>query len=382
MPFIDHRYQKARRSVDDLIDHMQNTSIDLKFSAGVWFFYPAGLRFHAQYGPQGTIEQVLERAAKMKDMGLAAIEAHYPNEINEENAQLYKDFISQTGIRLLTIIPNLFYDTDYEWGSLSNPIAEIRQGAIERVKGALRLNKEFDTDLAVVWPGIDGYENPFGLDLASARHRFASGLAEALDAVPGVQIALEPKPYEPRGHNLCPTTADGVLVCRKVEALLENEQNRQILASGETLMGLNPEMGHLLMAFEDPSYAFSLCLEDGRLFHTHWNSQPLGNYDQDLDVGVISPELTESALYSMKMHSYSGYYGIDIFPERIPTERALINSFDALRAAADRVDHMDHEKVLLSAARPDKNRGYLEAYLIRERARNPAILSPLPEFEK
>jgi xylose isomerase len=136
------------------------------------------------------------------------------------------------------------------------------------------------------------------------------------------------------------------------------------------------------MSYEDPSYAFSLALEEGRLFHTHWNSQPLGNYDQDLDVGVISPELTEAALYTLKMYGYNGYFGIDIFPERLPVERALINSFDALRAAADRIEHLDHEQVLLCQARPDKNRGYLEALLIRARARNPEALSPLPAFEK
>ena len=382
MPFIAHAHQKTRRSLDELIRHMQSTPLELKFSAGVWFFFPPGLRFHERYQPPGTIEQTLERAAKLKDYGLQAIEAHYPNEINDDNKQLYKDFTAQTGIRLLTVIPNLFYDAQWEWGSLSNPIAEIRQRAIERTKEALRLNKEFDTDFAVVWPGGDGYENPFGIDLASMRRRFVEGLAEAMDAVPGVQIALEPKPYEPRGHNLWPTTTDGVLCCRNVEALLTNAENRRYLAGGEAVIGLNPEMGHLLMSYEDPSYAFSLALEEGRLFHTHWNSQPLGNYDQDLDVGVISPELTEAALYTLKMYGYNGYFGIDIFPERLPVERALINSFDALRAAADRIEHLDHEQVLLCQARPDKNRGYLEALLIRARARNPEALSPLPAFEK
>lgn len=381
MPFISHAHQRTPRTTEELIAHMRSSALDLKFSAGVWFFFPAGLRFHERYGPPGSVEEILERAAKLKQYGLQAIEAHYPNEINDDNKQLYKDFTAQTGIRLLTVIPNLFYDAQWEWGSLSNPIPAVRERAIERVKAALRLNKEFDTDFAVVWPGGDGYENSFGMDVAALRRRFASGLAEALDAVPGVQIALEPKPYEPRGRIVVPTTTDGVLCCRNVEARLKNAENQRHLADDEAVIGLNPEMGHLLMAFEDPVYSLSLALEEGRLFHTHWNSQPLGNYDQDLDVGVISPELTEAALYTLKMHGYRGYYGIDIFPERLPVERALINSFDALRAAADRVEHLDHEQVLLAQARPDKNRGYLEALLIRARARNPEALSPLPEFE-
>lgn len=377
----DHGSTPTQQVPTDLLAHMQRFALDLKFSAGVWFFFPAGLRFHEPYGPSGTIEQVLERAAKLKEYGLGAIEAHYPNEINEQNVKIYQDFTAQTGIKLLTIIPNLFYDAQWEWGSLSNPIDDIRQRAIERLTATLALNKQLGTEFAVLWPGGDGFENPFGIDLAAMRSRFAEGLVEAMDAVPGVRVALEPKPYEPRGRNLVPSTSDGVLVCHKVEQRLRHVENRSAIDGGRPLMGLNPEVGHMLMGYEDLSYSFSLALEEGRLFHTHWNSQPLGNYDQDLDVGVISPEQTEAALYTLKMHGYSGYFGIDIFPERLPVERALINSFDALRAANDRIERLDHEQVLHCQARPDKNRGYLEALLIRARASNPAILSPMPPFE-
>src|SRR5690606_7854308 len=148
-------------------------------------------------------------------------EAHYPNEINEENVETWKQFSADTGIRLITVIPLLFWDAQFEWGSLSNPLDGPRQAAIERTKRALELNKELDTDFAVVWPGIDGYENPFGVDFVQMRDRFAEGLAEAMDAVPGVRVAFEPKPYEPRGHILYGTTPEGILLGHKVESLLQ-----------------------------------------------------------------------------------------------------------------------------------------------------------------
>ena len=49
-----------------------------------------------------------------------------------------------------------------------------------------------------------------------------------------------------------------------------------------------------------------MIMECGRLGHTHWNAQPAGNYDQDQDVGVISPEQAEAGLYALKMHGYEG----------------------------------------------------------------------------
>ena len=212
MAFKDLRAQATRRSKDELIKHLSSFELDLKFTAGIWFFGPANSRFHDKYKPEVELEQRLEAAASLKEYGLVGLEAHYPNEINEDNVEVWKAFARDTGIRLVTVIPLLFWDEDFEWGSLSNPIEKHRRKAVDRTKASLRLNKELDTDFAVVWPGIDGYENPFGMDFTGTRQRFAEGLAEAMDEVPGVRIAFEPKPYEPRGRILYGLTPEGVLL--------------------------------------------------------------------------------------------------------------------------------------------------------------------------
>jgi xylose isomerase len=382
MSMRDLRPQATRRSPEELVKHLKAFELELKFSAGVWFFSPPASRFHDRYAKVLDIEPRLEIAAKLADQGLRGMEAHYPNEINEENLDLWKAFSHDTGIKLLTVIPLLFYDTQFEWGSLSNPIPEIRRNAIERTKRSLELNRELDTEFSVVWPGIDGYENPFGADLRAARDRFAEGLAEAMDAVPGVRVAEEPKPYEPRGHILYGTTFEGLLLATKVEGLLKNPENRRIIDEGHALVGLNPEVGHMLMGYEDVPYSYGIVMEYGRLAHTHWNSQPLGNYDQDLNVGVLSVEVVEATLYAMKMYGYDGWFGLDINPERMPVDVALRNSMDAMRAANDRINSLDHEAIIWATEHPDKARGWLEAYLIRARAANPDKLSPLPALER
>ncbi len=378
MAIRDLRGQAVRRSPDELLQHMNSFELDLKFTAGIWYFSPFAGRFHAQYGATRSIEQRLEIAAGLKEYGLVGLEAHYPNEINEANLPLWQQFTRDTGIKLITVIPLLFYDEQFEFGSLSNPLEAPRQAAIERTRRALELNQELDTDFAIVWPGIDGYENGFGIDFVAMRDRFAHGLAEAMDDVPGVRVAFEPKPYEPRGRILFGTTPEGLLLAHQVESLLDHEDNRSLIDDGHALMGLNPEVGHVLMGFEDLAYAYSWPLSQGRLMHTHWNSQPLGNYDQDLNVGMISPELTEALLYTLKMYGYQGYFGIDINPERMPVETALQISMDAIRAANDRVNELDHESILYAMQHPDQARGWIEAYLVRVRAPHPERLAPLP----
>ena len=191
-------------------------------------------------------------------------------------------------------------------------------------------------------------------------------------------MAFEPKPYEPRGHILFGTTPEGMLLCHQVEAMLKHPRNRQILTEGHALGCLNPEIGHALMAGEDLPYAYSWPLSEGRLAHMHLNSQPLGNFDQDLNVSVVAPEQFEALMYTLKMRHYQGWFGIDINPERMPVETALKTNMDAIRAANDRINGLDHESILYAVSHPDKARGWLEAYLVRARARFPEKLPPLP----
>lgn len=381
MSLVDLRPQATRRSPQKMVEHLNAFNLDLKFSAGVWFFAPGGSRFHDRYVPKMSMEEILEIAAGLKQYGLGAVEAHYPNEINEQNIDLFKTWSRDNGMRVVTVVPNLFYDAQFEFGSLSSPIDKVRDAAIARAKTALQFNKELGTDFGVVWPGIDGYENPFGLDFYAMWDRFEAGLAEAMDAVPGVRVAIEPKPYEPRGVNIYRNTPDGVLMAQDVESRLQHPENKKLLAEGHALVGMNPEIGHVLMGTEDLPYAFARIMRQGRLAHTHWNSQPLGNYDQDLNVGVISPEQGEAGLYVLKMYGYRGWFGLDLNPERMSVQQALINSMDAVRIYNDRVNSLDHEKVIFCTTHPDKARGALETLLLRARALPTTSLSPMPAID-
>jgi xylose isomerase len=382
MPFADLRPQAALRTPDEMVVHLNQFELDLRFTAGIWFFSPFDSRFHGFYKEKIDLEQRLEVAASLKDYGLAGLEAHYPNEVNEENLEIWQRFTAETGIPLVTVIPLLFYDRDFEFGSLSNPNPEIRRKAIDRATRAFELGKQIGADFSVVWAGIDGYENPFGIDFLAMRQRFVDGLVEAMDGSPGARVAFEPKPYEPRGRILYGLTPEGVLLGRQVEEKLSAAENRRLLDEGHKLFCMNPEIGHVHMGFEDLPYALSWPLAEGRLAHTHWNSQPLGNYDQDLNVGAISPEQMEAGLYVLKMHGYEGYFGIDINPERMPVDVALKNSMDALRAANDRINGLDHAAILEASMRPEAKRGWLEAYLIRQRAADAGRLPAIEDATK
>ena len=379
---MDLRTQKKMRNAEEMLNHLESNKIKPRYSAGVWYFYPGVSRFHDAYIDKGSIEDTLNKVAWMHDEGYIdanfGIEAHYPNEINHDNLNLYKELEKETGIRLITAIPFLFYDRRYQYGSLSNPDESIRSHAIKRTMQALELNKELNTEFAVIWPGIDGYENPFGHDFYGMWNRFEKGLCEAMDAVPGVRVAMEPKPYEPRGNNIWRNTANGLLMARDVEGMLNSDTNLSILDEGHALVGLNPEVGHVLMGHEELAYAFASVLREGRLMHTHWNSQPLGNYDQDLNIGVLGYDQMLAALLVLKMYGYNGFFGIDINPERMPVERALVLSMNSMDVACSIINELDSEELVESIFNSLERPGLIEQVLTKAIAKDLSKLRPLP----
>jgi len=68
MALIDLRYQKMRRNQQELLTHLNQFKLDLKFSVGIWYFAPSGGRFHERYVENRTIEQRLELLKPMSEL--------------------------------------------------------------------------------------------------------------------------------------------------------------------------------------------------------------------------------------------------------------------------------------------------------------------------
>jgi len=363
----DLRYQAKRRSREELLRHLESFELDLKFAVGIWYFSPGGGRFHDRYVPDIPLEQRLEMAAEWSRWGVRGIEAHYPTEVNEGNLHLYKKLEEQTGIRLTNIGPFIFYDKAFEFGSLSNPIEASRRKAYDTVVRGLEFVRKAEADHLGIWPGIDGYTYPLGTCFYQMWDTFEDAVAAAMDEAPGVRMAIEPKPYEPAPNNIYRTTTDGILACRDIERRLQHADNLRLLDEGHAMVVMQPEIGHVCMGFEDVPYAYARCAREARLGNTHWNSQPLGNYDQDLNVGVVGWEKAEALLYLLKMIGYEGYFCFDINPERMPVEKAIEINCRVLQIMNDRINRLPHERILECYFEPDKHRGELEMILAEAR---------------
>jgi xylose isomerase len=362
----DLRYQRTLNTMDPetLLEHLRSFRLEPRFTVGIWYFTPSGGRFHAPYVEAAGVEERLEMAAGMAELGVTGIEAHYPAEVNRKNLHLYRELESGSGVKLVTVPFSHFFDPEFEFGSLSSPYAAARDKARAIAVEGLELIRDIGATCAISWPGIDGYTYSLGTVFPWMWRTFETTLAEAMDAVPGVRVAIEPKPYEPAPNNIYRTTAEGILAAKRIEARLSHPENRALLDAGHTLVGLNPELGHVRMGYEDAAAAYALVGMEGRLAHVHLNSQPLGNYDQDLNVGVVEWQQAEAMLYVLKMMGYREHFGIDINPERMPVETAVALNIRAIRQMNDRLERLPHDRVLDCFLDPAANRGGLEAILL------------------
>ncbi len=358
----DLRYQAAVKDEKALRQHMKSFKLAPKFSVGIWYFAPGGGRFHDRYVPDKTIPERIEVAKQMADLGVTGIEAHYPSEINEDNIDLYKD-LAKSGIKVAGVAFGHFFDKEFEFGCLSNPNPIVREKAIDIAEGGLKIVQEIGAGLAISWPGIDGYTYPIGTVYPWMWQTFEKSLAEAMDRVPGIRVAIEPKPYEPAPNNIYRTTAEGILAAQRIMARFKNEKNVKLVKDGHALVGLNPEIGHVTMGGEPLAAAYSLVGMYGMLGHTHWNSQPFGNYDQDLNVGVVNIQEALALMYSLKMMGYKEGFGIDINPERMPVQKAVEINIKVISKLNERVESLPHDDIIHIYLHPEKHRGDLETIL-------------------
>ena len=372
---VDLRSQALRRTPAELLRNLRKR-YEPRLSAGIWFFGEGSSRFHGSYKEEMPLSRRLEIAAEMAEYGLRGIEAHYPWEINEENLDQYLKLGRQAGVKVTGVagIGGDFRAVESRFGTISSTVGATREKYLDSTVAGLRFTqkvskKQGQPANAIMWPGIDGYTYSLGTDFYDMWDRSEAALAEAMDEVPGVRVAIEPKPYEPAINNIYRNTPDGILMGHDVEGRLRSSKNLRLLKQGHALIGLNPEIGHVRMGFEDVAYSYARVLREGRLAHVHVNGQPMGNFDQDLNPGTVGIETTEALMFVLRMYGFAGYLGMDLNPDKMDVRIALANSFNELCRANAVIDNLDCEGVLAAYFDPENNEGVVEALLARARAK-------------
>jgi sugar phosphate isomerase/epimerase len=108
-----------------------------------------------------TTVMLIAEAAKVK--GLTSLELNYPehflkNSVEEVQAALKTTNLNIKGIQLRWPAPR------FSNGGFANDNDAVRREAIDLVKGATKVARQFGTDHVLLWPAHDGYEYPLQMD--------------------------------------------------------------------------------------------------------------------------------------------------------------------------------------------------------------------------
>ncbi|WP_300037659.1 TIM barrel protein [uncultured Roseobacter sp.] len=270
-----------------------------------------------------TTADLLARAATA---GLNAADLNYPDHFAADTPEHLSRVLEDNGMVLNGVAMRYYTDPGYKLGAFTHPDATVRRAAIDETKRGLDVLAEMGGNLMTLWMGQDGFDYSFQMDYAQAWDRTLAAMAEVADHNPGIDIALEYKPNEPRAFALMPDAATTLLALREI-------------ARPNT--GVTLDFAHVLYADEMPAFAAALVARHSRILGVHLNDG-YGKWDNGLMVGAVHPIQTVELLVELERCGYNGAIYFDTFPDHSgldPVEEARTNIevVQKLRATAARL---------------------------------------------
>ena len=267
------------------------------FSNVVDRFVPSGYRDGLPFKEQ------LHRASQMP--GLDAIGLDYP--LQFEDPVWLQGLLDEYGLELCTLEMGIYGERRWTMGSFASPNGDIRQQAVDVVKRGMDAAAELGVGEVLLWPGQDGYEYPFQVDHDRVWGHLVDGIGEVAVHRDDVRIGLEYKPKEPRVRCYLDTAPKALLLCESI---------------GLPNVGVTIDLGHSLVAQENPGQSVALCARHGRLFQVHVNDN-YGDWDSDMVVGQVNFWTTLEFFWWLRKVGYDDWYIMDFFPYREDGPRAL-----------------------------------------------------------
>jgi len=288
--------------------------------AGVWNLGPGGDPFG---GPTREAIPILDRLPLLAKAGMSYYEAH-DTEIPATDAEKARQLAGELGLECGMYTPSFFADAVFKDGAMTSNDPGIRALGLENARRAVDTTKLLGAKTMVFWNGREGFDFVLAKNGRDSFRR----LVEGFNAVghyakekygDAIRFAIEPKPNEPRANMYLANVGEVLYLISRLDAEIQ------------PLFGVNPETAHSRISGLDYLWDVELCLEAGKLFHIHLNSQDGQRYDQDLPFGYTEP-LKDLAL--MVVLQDAKYDGIVCFDVKAPRTDAPEHIADILEVSS------------------------------------------------
>ena len=228
-------------------------------------------------------------------------------------------FLPELGLTVTACNINTWTNPVFKLGGACNPDPALRRAALAEIVKGIEICQAMQISVLSVWPGSDGADYHFQIDYRQSLEWFTEALVAAnrrcLEV--GIELAIEPKPYEPRElYMIVPTAASAILVAQRVNQ-----------TCGGANCGLTIDYGHQKMEATTASTSCDLADYAGVPVHKFdVNDARQGRNDQDCMFGTLSIPESVEYLFTTFVREYRGWYSQDQFTYREEPSRAIERS--------------------------------------------------------
>lgn len=272
--------------------------------------------------------------------------------IGPANKNEIKAALDANGLKLASIIPNLWGHWRLSQGTIGARDPKMRAEAIELVKRAMDLAADVGCDHIGLWPGHDGYDYYFEADYQQLWAWWVEGMQEIADHNPDIRIGLEAKPDEPRAYSFISSNPKTLLLLRDIDR--EN-------------VGVLLDIGHSLYAHENLGEVVAQTQANGRkLFHCHMNDN-YNSADLDMIIGSVHTIEFIEMFYWLRRTGYDHWLSIDLFAYRTDPALSIFEAIKWMKAFDKFIDAVGLSNLddLLKNGDPIANQRFFREKLLR-----------------
>ena len=324
-----------------------------RFTFGLW---TVGNRGRDPFGHETrpALDPV-DTVTKLAELGAYGVNFHDddlvpPGSSAAEREQIVKRFrrtLDETGMKVPMATTNLFSNPVFKDGAFTANDPKVRKLALRKTFDAIDLGVELGAEVYVMWGGREGVECDAAKDVPTALDCYAEAINLCCDYIVDrgyeLDIAIEPKPNEPRGNLFLPTVGHALAFIHEL--------------AHPDMVGLNPELAHETMSGLSFHHGVAQALWADKLFHIDLNGQAPGKYDQDFRFGS---EAVRDAFYLVKLLEDAEWEGMRHFDAHAYRTESVDGVWEFARGCM-RTYLILKEKAARFATDPDIAEALLEA---------------------
>lgn len=258
--------------------------------------------------PMSSPRDWLRRQATIR--GLGCVDFNYPQHFHDWEPEEAKKALDEANLVAGAVC--LRYPSKFARGAMNHPDAQLRREAVEITKQAAKVAKILGCNEVVVWSAFDGFDYPFQVDYREKWNQIVEAFQECCDAYPDIRWSLEFKPTDENTRFFTvPSTGAAMLLLHDID---------------RPNMGLTLDMGHMLMAGENPGQSIAM-VGGEKLFGVQLNDGYTRLAAEDgMMFGSIHPSQALEVMYQLRQIEFKGHFYFDTFPQRTdPVKEAEYN---------------------------------------------------------